>query len=892
MTPEVEELFDRLADLDAAGRESFFAAHVTDPAVRREVESLLAHDQPSTAALLQPIVELAASALPGAADAPDTRRCGPYKLFQLIGRGGMGAVFRAERVDGEVRQQVAVKLMQGGSGDPLQRQRFLQERQILAGLSHPNIAGLLDAGHAADGQPYLVMELIEGRPIDEFCEGLPPRRQIELFLQVCDAVSFAHSRLVVHRDIKPGNILVTAGGVPKLLDFGIAKMLEVDAGMTLTWQRLMTPAYGSPEQAVGGAVTTASDTYSLGAVLYKVLTGQAPHALEGATPEAMMAAVRTRDVPRASRWKPELKGDLDAILSKALRKEPHQRYATVEQLSGDLRAYLRWMPIRARQGEFPYRAGKFARRAWMPLTAALVVVASLAIGLVVARRSRQLAERRFRIARELAGDLFGVDDRVRNLQGSVAARQYIADKALHYLNELSREASERDLLLELAEAYHRTAGVLSRRGESSLGRDAEALAALDRGHQLLSKALAAQPNDRGVLRATIENRMDTLMLLTDKDRKKRTAELVGELAPAVDRFAAGNLDTADLKLAADAYVSVRRALTNLDRNEEARRYAELGVQYSRRYADAARTPEAFLQYAAISRSYASFLRYAGQLEQSLAALEEALRTVEKLPEGKKQQIELSAVLYYIGLVNCGSDSIGLDRPADAMAALERSVAVSRKLMSADAKDHNARVDFVQSETRLADLLQQTHPARALKLIDEAWEVIRAEPEGSFLRVEYMTRAAAESTYALRALGRAAEARRRLAQVRAMFYPRETPETLPLTPHGPAEELLRAEAEMDAAAGDPRKAIATYRLQLRKFEAGGYRPWDSLTDALALSFRQARLGQLCRLALDAAAADRYAADRIALWRHWNRALPGNPLVLHQLAEAQDKLPAAR
>jgi serine/threonine protein kinase len=891
MIPDVERLFDKLADLDAAARESYFIRHATDPAIRQEVESLLAHDRTSSASLVMPIMKLAASALPASGTA-DSRRCGPYELIQLIGRGGMGTVFRAARVDGEVRQQVAVKLMQEGSNNPLQRQRFLQERQILAGLSHPNIAGLLDAGHSAEGQPYFVMELVEGRPIDEFCEELSPRQKIESFLQVCDAVSFAHSRLVVHRDIKPGNILMTPGGVPKLLDFGIAKMLGIDGGVTLTWQRVMTPAYGSPEQAIGGEVTTATDTYSLGAVLYKMLTGHAPHELEGGTPEAMLAAVRTRGVPRASRWKPELKGDLDAILSKALRQEPRQRYATVEQLSSDLRSYLHWRPISARQGEFLYRTGKFIRRSWIPLTAALMVVAALAIGLVVALRARQLAERRFRIARDLAGDLFGVEDRVRSLQGSTAARQYIADKALHYLNDLSREASERDLLLELAEAYRRTANVLSRRGESSLGRDADAFAALDRGALLLAKASAARPNDRGVLRATIENRLDDLTLLTDKDQKKRTAELVRELVPLVDEFAAGNPEAADLKLAGTAYIGIRRALTSLDRNEEARRYAELSVQYSRRYVDAVQTPDAFLQYAATVRNYASFLRYGGQLEQSVALFEEALRTLEKLPEGKRQQTELSAVLYYIGLVNSESDSLGLDRPAAAIPALQRSAAASRKLMAADPKDHNARVDFAQSEIRLANVLGQTHPASAVPLFDEVWEVMRAEPEGSFLRAEYMIRAAAESTYALREIGRIAEAQRRLAQVRAMFFRNEPPESMLITGYNAGEALLRAEADMDAAAGNPQKAVAMYLLVLRKFEARGYRPRESLTDALALSRRQARLTQLSRQAGDASSTGLYATERVALWQGWSGRLPNNPFVLRQLADAQKTLPAAR
>ena len=358
--------------------------------------------------------------------------------------------------------------------------------------------------------------------------------------------------------------------MPKLLDFGIAKMLGFDAGVTLTWQRVMTPAYGSPEQATGGQITTASDTYSLGAVLYKLLTGHAPLEIDGASPEALLAAVRTHDAPRASRWNSELKGDLDAILSKALRGEPGERYATVEQLSGDLRSYLHWMPVRARQGELLYRTRKFVRRAWIPLTAALLVAAALAVGLVVALGARRLAERRFRIAREFAGDLFGVEDRVRDLPGSTAARQYIADKALQYLNDLSAEANERDLQLELAEAYQRTADVLSRRGDSSLGRDADAFAALERGDRLLAKAMAARPNDRAALRARIENRLDTLMLKTDKGQKNRTAELVQQLTPLVDRFVAGNLATADLKLAASACASLRRALTNLDRNRRGR----------------------------------------------------------------------------------------------------------------------------------------------------------------------------------------------------------------------------------------------------------------------------------------------------------------------------------
>jgi hypothetical protein len=213
-------------------------------------------------------------------------------------------------------------------------------------------------------------------------------------------------------------------------------------------------------------------------------------------------------------------------------------------------------------------------------------------------------------------------------------------------------------------------------------------------------------------------------------------------------------------------------------------------------------------------------------------------------------------------------------------------------MAADPKDHNARVDFAQSEIRLANVLGQTHPASAVPLFDEVWEVMRAEPEGSFLRAEYMIRAAAESTYALREIGRIAEAQRRLAQVRAMFFRNEPPESMLITGYNAGEALLRAEADMDAAAGNPQKAVAMYLLVLRKFEARGYRPRESLTDALALSRRQARLTQLSRQAGDASSTGLYATERVALWQGWSGRLPNNPFVLRQLADAQKTLPAAR
>jgi serine/threonine-protein kinase len=248
----------------------------------------------------------------------------------------MGAVYSGLRVDGEGEQHVAVKLLRPGRDSPALRQRFLAERQILATLAHPNIARLLDAGHGEDGQPYLVMEYVEGQALDRYASGLSVRQKIALFLKVCDAVGYLHRNLIVHRDLKPANILVTTEGEPKLLDFGLAKLLDLDADSTATSMLIITPDYASPEQVAGGPVSTAMDVYSMGAVLYQLLTGASPHQFSSGTPEAIALAISTGRIAPPSRLVPHLKGDLEAILMKTLRREPEERYGT--KFSSDSRA--------------------------------------------------------------------------------------------------------------------------------------------------------------------------------------------------------------------------------------------------------------------------------------------------------------------------------------------------------------------------------------------------------------------------------------------------------------------------------------------------------------------------------------------------------------------------
>jgi serine/threonine-protein kinase len=370
----VEALFDEAAALPATERAAFLSSACgEDLEVRAEVESLLAADARAAEFLGRPAVSVAAPPSPPTLVG---RRVGQYRVEAKLGEGGMSTVYLAVRADAAYQQKVALKVLGCGADRADLSARFRAERQILASLDHPGIARLLDGGTTDDGRPYLVMEHIEGAPLDQYCDahqlGLDAR--IDLFRQVCAAVQYAHQNLVVHRDIKPSNILVDALGVPRLLDFGIAKLLEgaqlpgtVEA--TVTGQRLMTPQYASPEQVEGGAITTATDVYSLGVLLYVLLTGHLPYRVPRTGSDALQRAVveqdparPSTDAGRSAQLRRKLRGDLDNIVLMALRKEPGRRYASVALLSEDLRRYRQHLPVTAQPDTLGYRARKFVSR--------------------------------------------------------------------------------------------------------------------------------------------------------------------------------------------------------------------------------------------------------------------------------------------------------------------------------------------------------------------------------------------------------------------------------------------------------------------------------------------------------------------------------------------------
>lgn len=275
MNSEVRNLFHELVDLSPGERERLLAERRIGPELRAEVESLLSFDSTDVQCLTQ-CVSSAAGEVLQSEDGPEVSACGPYRLLRLLGSGGMGDVYLAERIDGEIQQKVAIKLLGAGGHRPVSRDRFLKERQFLASLNHPSIVHVIDAGHTTGGRPYLVMEYVEGVPIDVYAAAIEPRDRLTLFLRVCDGVSHAHQRLIIHRDLKPSNILVDASGQPKLLDFGIAKLMDETGDATRTIERVLTPNYASPEQLRGTTQTTATDVYSMGAVPYKMLTGRSP----------------------------------------------------------------------------------------------------------------------------------------------------------------------------------------------------------------------------------------------------------------------------------------------------------------------------------------------------------------------------------------------------------------------------------------------------------------------------------------------------------------------------------------------------------------------------------------------------------------------------------------
>jgi len=527
MTPErwqqIDAFFQAAADRTADERDTYLSQVCGDDLeLRKEVESLLAHEVTDT--FIKTPIKGAASSLASQEDESEIdERIGVYRVTGLIGCGGMGNVYRAVRDDDQYHQEVALKVVKRGMDTAFVLDRFRHERQILAGLQHPHIARLLDGGTTENGLPYFVMEYIEGQSITAYCDThhLPIHECLKLFREVCAAVGYAHQKLVVHRDLKPGNILVTGEGAPKLLDFGIAKLLTPDVlsqatPQTATEMRMMTPDYASPEQVRGLPITTATDIYSLGAVLYELLTGERPHRIKHYSPSEIERAICETDTEKPSAVvsrKPQtstrqrkqlgkqIAGDLDNIVQMAMRKEPERRYGSVEQFTEDIRRHLRGRPVIARQDTLGYRASKFVRRHRLGLAATALVIFSLVAGIVIATYQARRAERRFQQVRKLANTvLFDFHDKIQNLSGSTEAREMLVKTALEYLDSLPLEAAgDSSLEWELAAAYEKIGDVQGNPRGPNLGHPEAAMQSYQKAVHLAKKLAARDPADFNVL---------------------------------------------------------------------------------------------------------------------------------------------------------------------------------------------------------------------------------------------------------------------------------------------------------------------------------------------------------------------------------------------------------
>ncbi len=733
----IREVFQATLDRPEAERTAFLvSACGNDTALRAEVQSLLASHLQAERFLSEP------AAAPPETDLDRVRtRIGAYEVEGTIGHGGMGTVYRAVRDDDTFRKTVALKLAHGGLRSTFLERRFLQERNILARLQHPNIAMVLDGGTTPEGQPYLVMERVEGQPITEYCaaRALGLRERLALFRMVCGAVQYAHQNLVIHRDLKPDNILVTADGQPKLLDFGIAKLLAVgldpEDAPTATVMPMMTPDYASPEQVSGDAVTTASDVYSLGVLLYELLTGRRPYAVRSdSLPEIVRmvcetepplpsaaAAGQTRPrtgAPGAARPIPAaaLRGDLDTIVMKALRKQPSRRYPAAQDLSADLDRHLRGLPVLARPDTLGYRGGKFVARHKGAVAAAALVLASLLSAVVITTRQARIAEQRLQDTRRLANVLvFDVYDAVKMVPGATAARSLIMKRGLEYLDRLAAEPDQ-DPRRRLE---HSTAYVKMGDTFVDLGDTEQALASYGKALAIRERLSAEAPSDPRALQqvGTVHNRIGGVL----RDR--------GDVAAALDHHreavriaeeAARTLgDAPSRRRMVVAHTELSYDFHKLGRAAEALSEARAGLAVA---GDLLREKPSDLDrrndYAAPLEAEGDALALGGDAQAALARYLEMRGIGQAVVAGDPQNTQ-SRIDLVTAEVKVGAQLAARGRSEEAKPHLRDAVQAAEGLVARDARHVGSREALAEARLGQADVLTPTDGAEARAQYEKA-----------------------------------------------------------------------------------------------------------------------------------------------------------------------------
>jgi tetratricopeptide (TPR) repeat protein len=712
MNERLEQLFGEAMDHATRERAAFLAkACAGDVALRAEVESLLAESALADQMIGGAIGRMAESFAPSPG-----QRVGPYRLVKPIGSGGMGFVFLAERADGQFEQQVAIKFVRGGA---TVTSRFLRERQILAHLVHPNIARLIDGGFTEDGVPYMAMEYFPGLPITEYCRtrNLDRKSKLLLFQRVCQAVEHAHRNLIIHRDLKPSNILVGEDGSVKLLDFGIAKLQHQDRddALTIRGMYFFTPEYASPEQVRGDTMTTATDVYSLGAVLFELFGGESPHRLQNTTPGEIARVVCEVPAPPLSAG-----DDLDEIVQMALRKEPERRYASVSQFADDVERLIGNRPVIARADSARYRFTKFVRRNAWAIGAGCVAAVSLIAGLgvatwqaQVARAEAQEAQKRFQQVRKLARTVvFDLDPKIREVEGATEARELLAKTALEYLDSLYSDAQhDVGLRKELALAYEKIADVQGEQGRPNLGQTQNATRNYERAIELWDSIPEPQRDlaalARTLMKRGVRKSLDRAIPLAEKVHAAApNAEESLELLGHVWRQSAANYDSQNLFAPAKEHYA--KALAVLRTRAE---------KYPGRAADQA-AAELFTDYAyAVARS--------GDPHAALALLDQLPPIHARLLAGpwNAQTARQIYMFHQIrGHVLGNPRFYNLGRTEEAVASFQRAVAVAERRLREDPRNALAMAAVASANLCLGLTLARTQPAQAKVAMHKAVEL--------------------------------------------------------------------------------------------------------------------------------------------------------------------------
>lgn len=779
---------------------------LSDPDLRREVESLLAVENRADSAL-------ETEAAPGARIrseifAPPPASIGAYKITRELGRGGMGVVYLGERADGEYTKQVAIKLITAGRFDPGLQKRFRRERQILARFEHPGIARFIDGAATPQGQPYFIMEYVQGRPLLDYCvtNALSIPQRLDLFLAVCDTVEHAHQRLIVHRDLKPSNILVTADRQPKLLDFGLARVLDsaaLDAAsepLTQAGAPILTPAYASPEQMRGEPYTVSADVYSLGVILFELLAGKRPYDLTGLSfgemsrvvceqePAVLSSAAADQATAR------KLKGDLDSIAAKALEKDPRRRYPTVADLSADLRRYLGGRPVRARNATFRYRAAKFLRRNRVPVLAATLaaslILAFGAVALIEARDS----ERRFEEVRSLAHTvMFDLHDAIAPLPGSTQARALLVRSALAYLERLSREdRGDARLSHEVALGYRRIAEVQGYGPEANLGNTQASLESFQKSAEILSRLLKADPANRALRHDSIGvlHELSTAYGSAAKwDDAARTAQESVALAAAAAEKYQDDDATYDLALAQSSLADVS---TNQHRYADAIPIREKALALFQQLSDSQpgnkeRNRSTAVAHKRLAALYGVTQRYQdAEREYQKARIMDEARMAFGPSSDMRAKLDLSYDYSDLGWV---SSHLNDDRTA--LAWLEKALALRELAAKADPSDQRAADSVASITGRIAAAqrrLGELDPAllNAQKAL-ELWKQRAARPGASYTIQTEVADAHAEIADNFAARANCSRAASEYDQARAIYATLRDRGTLPKAENSKIDE---------------------------------------------------------------------------------------------------------